>query len=1270
MKRITAATIAVAWVVGLVVLDLSILTREDHLRLVVDRALAERFGTRVRYESFEFEATWDGPLTAKLTQIVVAHPDRAGEPLVEVGGLEARFSLDRLLSQRNPVPEVELHDVKLHLRWDADGKLETPSPFVSREPAPDGPVVGPPSTDEAAAEGVAIRPPAVRLDGLELVLHDPPGGLANGGSWSFQRFVVDLEPGGESADRWAFRVEGTDPVLGRIEGQGQFAGGEASGSWEYRAELLAPGLRERLGPTLLEALDGVDASGGVRAQVEHGRAGRWEADVFLEGVALRKAPWDFPVTGLSGRARLAHDRPLEVDLVGRLADAAFTLSGGAELDRFEETATARLTLPRLVVDDDLLDRLDPRVHPALPPKLEVVRGELDRFEARGPVRLTADVTADPSRELGVRLLTRFEPQGMSFRYMGDMRPDGTRENAFPFRVEGVHGLLYIDDEAILLERVEVLGQPFELRAFGVANVKDSVNESYGVVIEARNVPIREDLLAALKQPLQGIVRGLNAEGTCDARITVSRMVTEKLAQPALVTVSFEGLTLKPDAFPAAISNVSGVVRGGAGEVVFTDMQGQSGGARVTFDGTLGTRDDDVHVALKARAQRVPIDSDLIEQLGVSFPDVARGLVEAGAAGVIDELAIAIDRPREGGRLTVSGDIAASRVAIVPPSLPIAFQNTNLRLGIEPVGAHHELVFREGSWARFGEVDLAIGGKIRSDGELSVEARAEDAVIGAPFLEAVSRFVPELAAEDPAERPVLQARGGVRIGVQQAAGIQRVEAGFDLRDLSFMSRADSTVWLSDARARLDYEGDRLEVSGLLGALRLGSGEEAARLPLRVARIGLPTGDGPVQLALRDVRLGPGRVTASDLAAAGLFEDPGAFEGLLTVDLPQLDWPRGDRWPALSGGEVRIRDLSVGSSGEEEAVPFAARRIEIDALRAQAEHQSTWQLEGVLSGHGLATRKVRLPMLEADLVFGPSGLALRDVQAALFEISPDEPTLAELRERALAIWPRDSVMLAALDAESLRRRLADHAREVIEGLELSELRRKIVADGLLGPRRAWRGTREELVRAWSERGGRRTAGRIVPPSELLVDLDEDRFSARVMLEPVSAGRLLAAAAGGETDIEGRIRAQVEVEGSLEDPLGLTGKGALAATVRNLFEVPVFLQVVQSLDLLGALDSSPWVRIRSSFRIGGRRLEVPLLEVEGRGLRLAAAEPATITFDGAVEALLDVRAIQSTPVLGPLLELLPRGIVRQVTLSGTLDEPAVSVGDDREDREGGTP
>jgi hypothetical protein len=315
-----------------------------------------------------------------------------------------------------------------------------------------------------------------------------------------------------------------------------------------------------------------------------------------------------------------------------------------------------------------------------------------------------------------------------------------RPRDFPYRVDSLIGRTTIRDGDVVVEDVRGSRGVMSCLVGGRIVGAGSQDGNMDLTIEARRLPIDEDLAAALPAPARRALESLHPAGWaervhCHLRQTNGGQVHYQ-AQATVGDLSFES-----EVIPCRITNGRGDVEIDPGLVTINDLTGVCGQGRVVIAGQALLKEEEVGLDLIAKATQMPMDERLLAALPTDLAGLRKKLSVSGLADVDLSVRSALWQ----------GQAADYRLRICPQDMQVKYEGlpsawSGVRGTVQAAPGRIEI---DNLTAEEGSMQLRMDGVITS----TVDALEGDVSLKATDLP-ISR---ELVAALPAEVGALMKR---------------------------------------------------------------------------------------------------------------------------------------------------------------------------------------------------------------------------------------------------------------------------------------------------------------------------------------------------------------------------------------------------------------------------------------------------------------------------------------------------------------------------------
>ena len=233
-----------------------------------------------------------------------------------------------------------------------------------------------------------------------------------------------------------------------------------------------------------------------------------------------------------------------------------------------------------------------------------------------------------------------------------------------------------------------------------------------------DVPIDDKIPAALDKDSAQIIRNLHLGGTATRMVTDLKQSDGKPLDFNVVA-TLKDVTLKPDAFPYAVSGTSGVVTIRPDRVILNNLRGRHGKAELGVSGevlyTAGTA-----FRLDIDGTDVSLDDDLFMPLPPAAQKTWRQLSPSGVADM--KVAVADNMPDCPGRVDYKIALTAKDMAITYEKFPLRFKNVRGKAYATP-----GKIVLDGLTAQSDKARAGVSGTIISDETMDLAQAGRDGI---------------------------------------------------------------------------------------------------------------------------------------------------------------------------------------------------------------------------------------------------------------------------------------------------------------------------------------------------------------------------------------------------------------------------------------------------------------------------------------------------------------------------------------------------------------
>lgn len=291
-------------------------------------------------------------------------------------------------------------------------------------------------------------------------------------------------------------------------------------------------------------------------------------------VSLRPADGVIQMTDVMGKLAYQHGR-WNLDAEGLINGASCKVNGTldipegaiAEMGLDLQVRGTRVRAPTGSLRDQILT--DPKV-PA------VVREIVEDYNPNGPFDVDIKLVRPTGPEGRLQIFGIFEPQGM----------EGTAR-AFPYRMDDLHGQIRVDANQVTIKKLVGCHGP------AVARIDSEIDLSsawadISVQIDAKRVPLEDDLFRALSKDDRALWKRFNPRGAANLSIQLRRpSAGEADPQPpwnTSVSADLLGAEMLFAEFPYPLKDVTGILNLTSHRIELQDVVGRQEKAVVHLNG--------------------------------------------------------------------------------------------------------------------------------------------------------------------------------------------------------------------------------------------------------------------------------------------------------------------------------------------------------------------------------------------------------------------------------------------------------------------------------------------------------------------------------------------------------------------------------------------------------------------------------------------------------------------------------------------------------------
>ena len=501
---------------------------------------------------------------------------------------------------------------------------------------------------------------ALKVEQGSLVLFDP---LKNpSGMLSFRDinlvFQLSQSADNQTADRPLTEVKGslTGEHLGRAEIEGWI--NNSTGHWKLAGRLDDIDLS----PELQQALPGEFAQ---RLSTIHPLRGRLEMNFQADHDPRRTDPWQFDARGRLTEGRIDDDRLpyLLTDVKGdvhinqhgitiheitaRNGRTSFWLSG--EQKGFGPSPIIKLRgkVERLILDNHIVAKLPVSW-----------RETWNRYLPGGEINATFQLDHDGQR---------WHPEAMV-----DCVSVAFTHYKFPYRLEQGHGKISLKNNQLALQLQALAGnRPVDI----TANITNPGRNGIGeVLIRADKLPLNEQLLQAIPQPQQTIIRSFAPRGTVNSMLHITRSDPKARWIPHHI-IDLNAISIRYEKFPYPLHDVRGRLEGIGKEWTYRDLSGNNDTGVVTAVGRLMPTASGSQLTLQFTGTNVSLDEELQNALPANMRRFWKQLKPQGSIDV----SVALNFTSEDKVLNLAVGAELDGIRVEPTFFPYRMENLRGRV---------------------------------------------------------------------------------------------------------------------------------------------------------------------------------------------------------------------------------------------------------------------------------------------------------------------------------------------------------------------------------------------------------------------------------------------------------------------------------------------------------------------------------------------------------------------------------------------------------------
>lgn len=1281
MSRKFAVLIGTVWLLALVAIDAAVLLRPESLRRQVDMALDRIFESKVTYE--EFQGGW--PRDLVLRRVEIMHPQDPTSLLMSVDEIHIGINWTGAVFGASPVEEIKVVRPHLELAWNANGVLEIPSPLR-----------------ESEGSGEDDGSPRVKIEGLSLHLLNTPFLVKRDVNIALEDFAVSLIPEGSDDWLYQFSAKVNDEALGNLEAHGHFRADAFDLELTRNDFVVTAGLKEILQPEVAELLDRFHIGGGIEMVGElvsleesleqsEGAGARFEARIELDGVDVeirgwpgpdgRSKPWPQKVSGLSGVITYAEGR-FEVHhrVIGFLEDARLWFEGYADFTRGKPD----IRIDGSLVGLDLTDRFVERLADLPDPGPEICE-QLNQWAVRGPADVGFVLEQKPGLTDDDRLIPRItvELKGCELTYRGRVdEVTGKREgHGFPYRVRNLFGAVELDDRGLRFSSLRGTDGSLTLQARGTVDYSRAGNETYQAHVWVSGLEPDEDLFAAFDDETARILRDLEMQGSVDVQVIAERKRTDPIAVAPEIVIELNGLRLRPKVFPFLLEDARGqVVIGKDGLIKFESLTVRHGRSRLQAWGHVGVGERSGELMGSIGLRELALDDELRAALEVLVPEVDAVIEELAATGRIDRANVTLRGTPERPDPSIEATIHLEDAAIAPKDPAVRIHEVSAVLDVWHRPGRQEIAIRDGAGGTIAGERFVASGRFRPGRDWILELKSEDFVLDDEMLTALEGVLPALA--DREGRPEIDGHAKADVTITDGPRGTNVVATIETKGITVRPPGWKVARLEDVDCKLRIDRNGFNVENLVARIPRPAGLPDLPQPtirgqierpfqtdpailVRLARAGISVRrNGGLRIGMGDVRLSNVPLEKWVLDVLGMSKTQrDAFEVPPISGIMNLSFTTaivGENTVTLNGGSAQLLGIHLGERGELYLEEGTLSRLDFGLDRFGAV--SFGSKDTLLEATNFRLLGIPIPWLQAQVEGDEQGVSLKGIVGCLFGYDYDA---FDLKKANRADLERRVVARGYLEYSEARRKSDAQLRELIETREgfdlehatLRALRDHATEKGYVTPARANNLTSKQLRALILERSAARELGIIDGEASNLTVSWNGEFKLAALLRDVYVGPALKVLGSRSDGPGGRLKARIKLGGNLDELGSWKGEGVIQADGLNIVRLPLFLNILKTLDVTSLVSPRTQTKLRCEFEIADTIVKLTSGRLTSPRLLLELEPPGTITFGGIIKARLGADHTGGLiPGLSDLIGLIPGLLLTGVVVEGPLEDPKV--------------
>ncbi|MFH1371819.1 MAG: AsmA-like C-terminal region-containing protein [Planctomycetota bacterium] len=369
------------------------------------------------------------------------------------------------------------------------------------------------------------------------------------------------------------------------------------------------------------------ASGNLSSIIESKIAGT----VYCSDAAVCDGNFAYPVEHITGQIELTEKSARLEDLAGRHGEVELVLSGWASDFGPDWKYRLQITSDNMLLDKDLYDALGrdaQRFWTAFSPK-----GTAAINYSRGRLSATDKQTA-----IAVELLD------VESKYAG-----------FGYPLKHTRGKLFFGAGSIEFSDVISEWEGRKITINGKANLGQGEKPTYDVLVEGKGIPLDSTLEEALPAAQRDIYNQFEMAGLIDATIKIFNPQGGQGAGSFTAEVFPKGSSIKAQALPIVVSDVTGKIIFEPNDVNIDNLTGRFGTGMVGFSGHVwpAGKEQGLDYCLSMQAERIELkNEELIGALPGSLGVMVTALRPGGEVNLTADVGTKADGNCVGNRLII------------------------------------------------------------------------------------------------------------------------------------------------------------------------------------------------------------------------------------------------------------------------------------------------------------------------------------------------------------------------------------------------------------------------------------------------------------------------------------------------------------------------------------------------------------------------------------------------------------------------------------------